>query len=160
MNRIWMGLTLAAALVVVGCNGGNANVAKVTGTLTYNGEKVAGANVMFVNDDNSITASGVTNDQGVYELSTFVGGNPYTGGPVGHCRVYVTKTTSVEVKEVKDANGNPDPTAMMAQMVNADGTSNMPQSLLPEKFASPDGSGLEFTIEAGKDNVYDIPLAD
>lgn len=160
MNRVWMGLSLAAALFVAGCNGGNANVAKVTGTVTYNGEKVVGANVMFVNDDNSITAQGITDAQGKYELGSFIEGDPYTGGPVGHCRVYVVKTEQANISEVKDAQGNVDVGAMMSQMVSPDGTTSGPTNLLPERYASPDGSGLEFTIVGGQDNVYDIPLTD
>ena len=165
MSRVCFGLTCAVlSLALVGCSQGpNVDVAKVTGKVTYKDAPLAGATVQFFNDDRSIVVSGLTNDQGVYELSGFVGGANVQGGPVGHCAVTVSKNPSVAAAPAAsgEAEANPDPGAAYAKMMlNEDGTPKSMESEIPVKYGNPDESGLEFMIESGKDNVFDITLTD
>ncbi|MCA9103986.1 MAG: carboxypeptidase-like regulatory domain-containing protein [Pirellulaceae bacterium] len=161
MNRVWLGLSLAfLAVGLVGCGGGvSVDAAKVTGTVTYNGEKVEGATVQFMNDDGSLISTGVTDASGVYSLSGFIGGQNVEGAPIGHCRVTVQKMPTMASGDGGGEDGFPQ-ASMINQTMNADGTPKELESLIPAKYSDPTNSGLEFTVEKGKDNVYNIELVD
>ena len=72
---------------LVGCGD---NLSRVTGTVTFNGEPLAGAAIMFTSTTDGINASGVTNQDGVYTLQTPTG-NAGTGAPRGTYLVTFSK---------------------------------------------------------------------
>ena len=56
---------------MAGCNRGGPKSVVVTGTVVYRGKPVDSANVLFVSKKHP-SATGRTNDQGRFELTTFV----------------------------------------------------------------------------------------
>jgi hypothetical protein len=92
------------AISLLGCSGddewveGRSKVVPVSGRVMYQGQPLAGATVMFHAEGEEVTASGLTNDKGEFQLRTYEG----TDGAVpGSHKVTVKK---VEVKTVP----NPD----------------------------------------------------
>ncbi len=135
-------LLLAAA---AGCGGSSdkwtANRPKTVpaeGVVTYNGERVAGATVVFVPESvnsETIGASALTSSSGEFSLSTFP---PDTGAVPGRYRVGVTK-----LQAVARAPAGPDSHDLAAP-------TPPPQNLLPQQYSDPLQSGLIIDIpEAG-----------
>jgi hypothetical protein len=132
-----------------GCSGrakGAPTLYRVGGTVTYKGQAVPGAKVMFMGDGNSPPAVGVTDADGRYQLSSLSG----TGAVAGKHAVVVLKETE------------PDPAAKvnmtMEEAAEAAKKPVKPQtatSIIPSKYASPQTSGLEFEVKAGSN---DIPI--
>lgn len=88
----WHIVCVAAALALVsGCFGGNAypKTAPIKGVLTYQGKPLADANVSFI-PSGGRPASGTTNANGEFELTTFAQGD---GAIPGEHHVLVQKFT-------------------------------------------------------------------
>jgi len=55
----------------IGCHSDTISVHPVTGTITYKGENIEGATIMFVpSDANGYEATAVTDANGIYSLTT------------------------------------------------------------------------------------------
>lgn len=117
-------------LCFVGCSDGPA-VAPVTGTVTQDGEPLAGAMVEF-QPDAGAPSYGYTDDAGQYEIQYQV---DEMGALLGHH--YVSVTTAGEKTDPK-----------------TDTTFNMPETV-PRKYNDP--TELEFEVQRGK-NVFDIKI--
>lgn len=149
---------VAAAAIVLGgaCNRGT-NKPKtypVTGTVTLNGQPVAGATVNFTPKERAApgqsgpqAASAVTDEQGKYQIGTFAKGD---GALPGEYLVSVTKYegggptggSSSEEEYRPPVPGEEPP---------------VPKNVLPQQYANPNTSGLSIKVEA-KANTYDITL--
>ncbi|HVK07427.1 MAG TPA: hypothetical protein VM597_01490 [Gemmataceae bacterium] len=141
---------LAAALAVVvaaGCgDDGKLPRAPVSGRVTYKGKPVVGAAVSFLPDTVGWRAGvGKTDEQGRYLLGTY---DPDDGAPVGKCRVALS------------LRGPGKPLKPGLGAAAAEELMEMGDPLIPIRYFDPDKSGLTFTVEKGKDNVYDIDLRD
>lgn len=138
-----------------GCGASNPSTYPVTGTVTYQGKPLAGANVGFsATDENTRGAIGVTDSQGKYTLTTFEQGD---GAMAGTFKVTVSKYDRPTAPPVQMA----DPSADTGSEMPADYTPETtpaapaPKNLLPQKYFRPQTTPLSFTVEAGE-NTYDI----
>ena len=131
-------LPACVSLVVLGCWGYRPDLPpteRVTGTVTLDGEPIAGARVQFVPDKSKGTegamASGVTDEQGQYELETA----RVKGAIVGFHKIGV------------EARAQP-----------RDQYDTLPELLTPERYADHNTSGLTAEVTAGEKNQIDLPL--
>ena len=145
-------LMVTALCFASGC-GGAADAPKlyrVTGVVTYKGQDVPGAKVMFMGDGTKPPAVGITNDDGKYSLSSLAG----TGAVSGRHVVAVIK--EAEADPAQKVNMTMEEAAAAAQ---APEKSSKPTSLIPAKYADPQTSGLEFEVTTGT-NDFSIDLTD
>jgi hypothetical protein len=134
----------AAGALVVGCGGGNSHgltLAPVTGLVTYRGQPLADAQVVFLPDTpGQLPAMGMTDAQGKYELLTIVPGD---GASLGKHRVTVTARQQ---------------SAAPAEPV-APGTGPTGAPRIPEKYFSFDTSGLTAEVKS-EGTTADFALSD
>jgi hypothetical protein len=122
----------------------------VTGAVSYKGQPVPGAKVMFLGDGKSPPAVGVTDDAGKFSLSSLAG----TGAVAGKHTVVIVKNTDAEPANV-----------MMSMEEAALAAQNPPEppketSLIPAKYTNAATSGLEFEVQTSGDNEFKIDLTD
>ena len=124
------GYRLAIFCVVLGmclgCNGGRAALAPVTGTVEYNGKPLEQGTIVFYPDEGR-SATGIIEDGEITEVTTY---DPGDGAPLGHVKVVVT---SVD---------RPD-----ADMYTPK------KSLIPDKYTQVQSTPLEATIKRGPNEV-------
>ena len=150
MKRLRVGAMVAMVGVgsmLVGCNprpAGRPATAPVTGVVRFDGEAVAGATVSFQADGGGRSATGITDAQGRYQLSTFARGD---GAVPGSYKVIVMKYSMPD-----DTSGG------QGEYVPPQGPAPPPKHLLPEKYAAAKTSGLDATVADGP-NTLDFDLA-
>lgn len=151
-----VGGTLVVALAlgcVAGCGGGGKPASgpktyPVTGTVTQGGKPVEGATLLFVSTAGKSSATGKTDSSGRYTLTTTKFGD---GAVPGQYKVAITKfdsggTDAVDMSDPNYAPPDPNKPAPVAK------------NLLPEKYASPDTSGLTATVKESSDNKIDFTV--
>ena len=145
-------LMLLAMPLALGCGGAAdaPTLYRVTGVVTYKGQNVPGAKVMFMGDGTKPPAVGVTNEEGKYSLSSLAG----TGAVAGRHVVAVIKESEADPAE--KVNMSMEEAAAAAQKPEK---SSKPTSLIPGKYADPQTSGLEFEVTSGT-NDFPIELKD
>jgi hypothetical protein len=165
---------LSSVLLQFGCSGDDRpKMAKVTGVVTYKGAPVAGATINFVSETAPRGATGVTDDKGQYQLTTFDNND---GAVLGDHKVTIfkadpaAKDDSKKQSEVSTEGGGANAGSIkvtttlpgagpgkgpMPNMKPAD-----PKSLLPVKYAQPTKSGLTAKVVEGKENKFDFTLTD
>ncbi len=151
---VWAVLWVAS---LAGCGGvaDRPKLHRVTGVVTLDGNPVEGANVNFSTAKSPRVASGVTDADGNYLLTTF---NTDDGALEGEHAVTITKTdaTTSESGELMD------PGAYMKAMQGSKGgklpKSMLAKALLPTKYADGKTSGLKRTVVAGEKNPFDFAL--
>jgi hypothetical protein len=151
--RYW---TLAIAMLVAGgCNtDGRRPVAPVSGTVTYDGNPVAGATVIFLSNSGEPAATGITAADGTFRLSTY---GEADGAVPGSYAVTVTK---LEGGASNEAGAPFDPVADMEAAARNTAPPPPARHLLPEKYAAAVSSPLKFTVEAAGGNRFAIELTD
>lgn len=140
-------ILLAAFLVFLsGCGPDVLKTTKVTGKITFNGEIVAGANVVFSpTGSGGKPAVGLTDENGVYVLQTHEGAVG-AGTTPGEYKVTVTKSEIVPTgKMIQDGSEEPYEETKTTQ-------------LLPKKYGSSMTTDLSATIVEGQENVFDFEL--
>ena len=138
-TRFDSGLAVVGMLLLVtcvGCSGGGPVAYPVSGTVTYQDQPVAGAQVMFTSDAGR-AAEGTTDASGKFTLTTF---KPGDGALAGSHRVTIVK---METTPSTDPN-NPYGTA---------------KSVLPPRYANPGQSPLQETVGTEK-NEFNFVLTD
>jgi hypothetical protein len=120
----------AVGLALVGCSGGVKKVT-VNGTVTYKGQPLESGILQFVGPDGAYSAAVVQNGGG-FTMTDVVPGQVKVG-----------------VQSAPGGSGSSDPKAPRTKVV--------PPSSLPEKYRSPDTSGLVYTI-APDTRTLDIKL--
>jgi len=145
-------IALLFCCLAVGCGGASdaPTLHKVTGTVTYNGEAVPGAKVMFLGDGTKPPAVGVTDTAGKYTLSSLAG----TGAVAGKHAVAVVKMS--EVEDPAKVNMTMEEAAAAVQEPEKNTTAT---SLIPTKYSDAQTSGLEFEVKSGA-NEFSIELKD
>ena len=131
-----MAVAIAIAVTLVGCSSRPANrpaTYPVSGIVTFSGSPVAGATVGFQSKQpQGRSASGITDAEGRYKLTTFSRGD---GAPPGDYGVIVLK-----YKETASASGG--------EYRPVQGPERPPEHELPPKYAAAATSGLEATVGA------------
>ena len=127
-------VAVAITVMLVGCSGRPANrpaTYPVSGIVQFSGSPVAGATVGFQSKQpQGRSASGITDAQGRYKLTTFSQGD---GAPPGDYGVIVLK-----YKETASASGG--------EYRPVQGPETPPEHELPPKYAAAATSGLEATV--------------
>ncbi len=135
---IWRGLAVAALLLTfTGCGSNNPPTYPVRGTVTYRGQPVAVAQVMF-NPDAGRSASAVTENDGTFTLTTFATGD---GALVGVHRVTIAKVESLPARDPANPYGA------------------RAKSLLPARYGNLELTPLTEEVKKGK-NEFRFDLAE
>lgn len=146
----------ALLLSLVGCGGGVADapkLAEVKGTVTYNGNPVAGANVTFMVEKKPISV-GTTDASGKFMMTT--GGRK--GAPVGSAKVGIVKASKQASAATPDMKPD-DMRKMQMEQMGKSKTAEKPE--IPLKYSNPATSNLtaEVSENAGA-NDFVFPLVD
>ena len=120
---------------------------KTTGTVTLDGEPVAQASLMFI-PDSGRPASGNTNTNGAFELSSY-GGND--GLPAGNYRVTVSKLVLKDKyqKQLKKLETQAEEAAESdeaSEAVDVEFSDEAYENELPEKYAELDTTDINVII--------------
>ena len=144
-------LAIWATLSLFGCSQNeNPELRQVKGTILYNGDPVGEAAVAFYNDKSSRLASGRTDADGKFYLTSF---NDNDGALPGEHTVVVSKTESSAAEEA--------PKLSMDEAANVrQPKPRIVRKLLPAKYASVDTSPLKVTVEADQPNDVTLVLTD
>lgn len=144
-----------------GC-GGSSNLPDTVdagGTVTYNGDPVPGARVVFrVKGGRPATA--ITGGDGKFALSTF---GEQDGAIPGEHTVTVMKTLKAGVAESSNDPSNADTmekAVAASERQSSSGGAAVSESIIPTRYASPDTSLLNFTVSDSGDNEFAIELTD
>jgi hypothetical protein len=135
-------------LALMGCgSGGGASGGPprypVSGLVTFNGQPLAGADIVFKMKDGSLSSFGRTDDKGHYELTTRSSND---GAPEGDYLVSISKTDTAAQDASKmplqdDKNYNP--------YIGKNAPPTVPKPVVPSKFGDTATSGL--TARVGKE---------
>lgn len=161
----WMELSMTRLFVVAcsvfvlcGCGSegrvGDQPVFTVTGTVTYKGEPVSGADVIFFPQGKEDSAFGRTDDKGVYRLTTFAAND---GAIEGRHLVAIIKAPPV-APPAKEADTESE--EYVPPEIGKAATPPPIKSEIPQKYASSDTSGLVAVVKPEGDNQIDFPLED
>jgi len=151
MSRNIFGLLLIGSLLMfAGCGskGHGLKVEYVEGVVTLDGQSLEGASVTFIpktEGGNAETASGHSDEKGVYKLSS-VNGDPMKGAVAGD---YVVNVSKIKVDDPK--------TGMSYEQAAMSTTVAKQTQLLPKVYQDRKNSPLTFTVKPGK-NKIDIEL--
>jgi len=134
---------LLVLLMSTGCGPGGPETAPVSGTVTLDGQPVAGAAVMLVPESAGRPAHGVTDSQGKFTLTTFEEGD---GALVGKHSVTVTlKKVTGMLADVDGLSGGVAPGGIKEEWI------------IPKKYSSPKTSGLSAEVKkSGEPLVLDL----
>ena len=136
-------LLVLALSLFAGCSSSDKPaMAKVTGTVRYNGKPMSLASVTFLPEKSGVrNATGSTDANGVYSMTTF---ETNDGVILGKYRVGIV---AIEL-----APGPP--------KAADDITAVPPKMLTPLKYSDPNTSGFTVEVTADKKNVFDFDLKD
>ena len=145
-----LALGCLGTISIFGCSGGQAENPnwpkrfKTTGTVTYQGKAIEGADVTFTNTQANSTGTGKTDSSGRFTLTTYVQNDGVIVGP------QVVSITRVDVidKTPKDVD------------VSAGGKALPPEItwIIPEKFSIPTKSGLTSNVTESGPNDFKFDL--
>ncbi len=155
-NLVVKGFTLAfvfAAIAVVGCGGASTlDTHPVEGVVTLDGEPVPNATVMFVpvDEQQGLSATGITDQSGVYTLTAVGTGEDVAragGGTLpGEYQIGVIKTEVESYLSEEEAmeQGIPYEPPPLEPKVD---------HIVPLRYNLPQRSGLTATVTEGKNNI-------
>lgn len=162
---------ILAALCISGCSSdaGGPKIVAADGVVTYKGSPLAGATVTFVPEKGPL-AMGVTDLEGKFKLST----GALVGVAVGSAKVSVTaypagQSSSSPASSLGAPPQNPQEAAeywkkvgeMQQSMAQKKTTEpEQPRSLIPERYAKAETSGLSYTVNPSGENHFTVELKD
>jgi hypothetical protein len=151
-------LALCFCLIGAGCGSGGAKgrmpVYKVTGKVTFNGAPVVGADVTFLCTDANKSAFGRTNDEGVYNLTTYSSNDGAVEGRHAVAIVHIPAAATDPSKPLADVTS--DDYAPPEENQSTDPV--VPVSTLPKKYGDVATSGLSAVVAKDDENVHDFVL--
>jgi hypothetical protein len=147
-------LLMASALcALVGCGADGIGVKPVTGRVTYKGEPLQGALIMFrPKSGGARVASGYTRDDGTFVLAT--SGADRGGAMAGDYDVLISKVVEIDAKgmQVDNSKQEYNPAAPPQEKTRQ-------KSLIPEKYNAPNSPLLSATVGEGR-NDFTFDLTD
>ncbi len=144
-------VTLVAATWVaslVGCGSSDEwsekrlRVYKVAGTVLLDGNPCPDAMVTFFSDNNPVSATGRTDAEGKFQLTTYKDGD---GAVEGSQKVTVVKREFVQQKTRYDS-------------AKESSVALLPKELLQKKYMTPTTSGLSYTVASSGKNDFKIEI--
>lgn len=145
------GAVIALAVNLSGCGGAKteapaymSRIVPVSGTVTFNGEPLADATILFEPEQTGEmeSAAGATDAEGKYELKTIVvGQGPQMGAVPGAYRVVVTKFVM------------PDGSKAPSDMSDADAEAEGARELIPERYSDFGSTTLTADVPEGGGTV-------
>lgn len=143
----WVGACGLCLVVLAGCAGGNKSIVKAGGVVQYDdGSPVDGATVTFVPvDTKGMAASGLTNKDGTFDLTTKTTGD---GAQKGDYKVTVVMADVVE--GLPQAKPGDDPTKMMQEWAKkkAEAAKRPARKPIPPIYSSTDTTPLKASVDA------------
>jgi len=139
-----------ALLAAGGCGSGRPETVLVTGTVTYQGRPVEGANVMF-NCASGRPAYGITDAEGRFELGTF---SKDDGAIAGEHTVVISKYVTPNGAPVTVAGTGTEP----GQDSMRPAPNRQPRQTIPERYTSPSRSPLQVKVTSDGDNDFMFEL--
>ncbi len=137
---------------VAGCSSeDHPAVTPVSGRVMYRGQPVANAHVTFMNESAVRAATGVTDEQGEFQLTTF---ETNDGAAPGLNKVAVTKATGMA--PVTDLEGE----AYAQAMQQIATPTKPPESEIPIKYANTNTTPLTVEVRPDEENRFEITLED
>jgi hypothetical protein len=164
-------LACLASCCLIGCGGesGQVPVARTSGVVTYQGKPVENADVIFVPEGVSRTASGRTNANGEFTMSTY---NTDDGAIVASNAILVIKESATSSSAPPDMSkiGNDEEAGkkaiaeyqqkMTSSQMNAKTKKELGPSAIPRKYSDLKSTPLKRSVVAGEKNHFKIDLAD
>jgi hypothetical protein len=149
-------------LAPCGCGGGGPerpDLAAVSGTVVYDGQPLAGAEVAFWADKAPKASIGVTNSEGKFQLTMF---DLNDGAMPGENVITVTKRVATAAPSSSDMEAMlNDPTTMTAAMQAEDepGEKQEAKSDIPAKYSEKGTTPLKETVSTSGNNEFVLQLA-
>ncbi|MCA8995046.1 MAG: hypothetical protein KDA88_23920 [Planctomycetaceae bacterium] len=146
-------------LLAVGCGpdtSGRVKVYPIKGKITMNGGPLTGAIVTFSPLDGQPVATGRTNDQGEYQLTTY---DPLDGAAAGNYKVMLYKRDPASVAAAGppahgvDAEGTP-----AGAHTGNGGAATASDSLIPDVYTKADSTTLQTSVKAGDNEDLNFDL--
>jgi hypothetical protein len=133
---------LLCGLLLTGCgNSTGSGTVRTTGVVTFDGQPVAGANVIFypvAASDPALASQAVTDPEGKFQLGTYAGGGKFKPGIApGQYTVAITKLDTAAIKS----------------------TLAPPKHLLPRKYENPKTSKLTADVSSERENNFEFSLS-
>ena len=147
--------TLATLLIgMTGCGEPSIGSLPVTGTIKVDGKPIEGATVVFNPDGSGRSASGLTDAQGKYKLTTVVSGD---GALPGKYKIGVSKHENENMDLPKVESG--DSKALEALYSKLDTSkATKSQNLIAPKYETADSSGLVAEVKTPGPNNFDFDV--
>ncbi|MCA9126674.1 MAG: carboxypeptidase regulatory-like domain-containing protein [Planctomycetales bacterium] len=146
-------LLMGLLLLVSGCGPGGIGTVPVTGTVLVDGEPMEGVMVVFNPGDGGRAASGRTDAQGVYTLTTEVNGD---GALPGSYQISVSKHEAEEDDLPKEVDPNDEASLdAIYSKVDARKTAKS-KNLIEDMYSNYRGSGLTAEVKSGGENKFDF----
>lgn len=145
------GWALSLCVLVPGCGQPGIGAIPAKGTVLVDGKPMEGVMVIFHPDQGERAASGKTDANGEFKLTTELAND---GALPGSYKISVTK--HVNEKDDVPTNVNPnDPASLDAVYRKVDAKKKtVSQNLVGKTYENHLGSGLVATVEKGKDNNF------
>lgn len=152
-------LLSVTVLCVVGCGGSGSeqlSVYPVSGKITMAGASVAKATVVFSPlDKNQRVATAVTDNDGVYKLTTY---DSYDGAAAGKYEVMVSKVAAPTGSSQPAHDPTGANTQVSAPVHNAKGAKDASSgATIDPKYGAP-GNGMTAEVKSSGENVFDFKL--
>jgi len=165
-SALFATVCLAGVLPLAGCGPALPATHPVTGTVTYQGQPVEGATVLFTRGSGNLAegemAIGKTDAGGRFELTTHVGGEAdVKGAPAGEYKVTVSKQVpppGISESEYQAMVDAADKISETGAMVPADQQPPALVELFPPKYSVAVESELKATVTAEGPNDFAFDL--
>lgn len=152
LNVFW----LCLPWLLAGCGDPGIGAIPVEGTVLVDGKPMEGVMVIFHPDsEGGRAASGRTDANGVYKLTTEVAGD---GALAGSYKISVTKHVN-EADDLPTEVDPNDPASLDAIYSKVDARKKqVSKNFIGPRYANHLGSGLTATVESGKENKFDFDV--
>ena len=143
-----LSLTIALMVLAVGCGKRGPEIAPVEGMVTFQDKPLASANVMFTPKEGGRPATGTTDEQGQFQLTTF---QKSDGAIVGEYDVIITKIAPATANPA--FNGSPNDPKGLRTPSFLDAQPAVRKSLIPDRYGKPQISGLSAKVVSGRNTL-------